>query len=225
MRTPRFARQFLVLAMAAMLLPMIGAGAASAKATTINADINACRLNVGSYSVMLQTGSERPVASDIPTSVTLHFADGSTAQADRWTINIGSAYYRLDDNAETYRELELVAATAEFDTAKYPAFRFTVTAYPCDTTPEPAPTSLVTGDVVQRGNEKPVADLTVCLVEADLCTTTDASGSFVIADVENGAYTLYTDGDNWKPQYNTVTVADGDVHVDVIQFKGGGKGN
>lgn len=222
MTISRIGRNFLALALAALMLPLMGAATVSAEVTTISARINSCRLNVDSYSVMLQTGSQRPVASDIPTAVTLHFADGSTAQADRWAINIGSAYYRLDDTAETYREIDLVSATAEFDTVKYPGYGFTVTAYPCDTTPDPIPTSTVSGTILQRGNERPVANLTVCLVERDSCTTTDTSGAFTFTDVEDGTYTLTSDGSNWKLLTTSVTVAGDDVYLNLIQFKGGG---
>lgn len=206
-----------------LLASMLPFGA-SAEVVTIEARINSCKLNVDSYSVMLQTGSQRPTASDIPTAVTLHFADGSTAQASRWAINIGSGYYRLDDTAETYREVALVSATAEFDTAKYPNYSFTVTAYPCDTTPEPDPTAVVSGTIVQRGNERPVADLEVCLVELGVCTVTDGSGSFAFGDVPYGTYTLTSDGNNWKSASTAVTV-EGDTHVNLVQLKGGGNGN
>lgn len=224
MRTSRFARKFLVLAMAAMLLPMIGAGAASAQVTTISAELGRCRTNIDHYQIQLQSRVFNAPASDFPASVTMHFADGSDVEATPILgPNGGTMTYTFGDPNGEFVGVAVTGATAQFDTTKYPNYRFTVSARPC--LPEPAPTYAVTGDVVQRGNEKPVADLTVCLVEVDLCTTTDASGSFVISGVEDGTYTLYTDGDNWKPQYNTVTVADGDVHVDVVQFKGGGRGN
>lgn len=216
-------RGLLVLAMAALLLPLIGVSTVSAAPTTIYADLGACRANVNHYQVQLQSGNQRAPQSAFPASVTLIFEDGSTGEATPdLGASFGTQYYTLRENRGT----AVTGATAIFDTELYPNYRFTVTARPEPCFPAPAPvTHTVSGDIVQRGNQKPVADLTVCLVEADLCTTTDANGSFAIAGVEDGTYTLYTDGNNWKPQYNTVTVSGGDVHVDIIQFKGGGKGN
>ncbi len=223
MRTPRFARKFLVLAMAAMLLPMIGAGAASAQATTISAELGRCRPNVDNYQVQLQTGDFNAPGSAFPSSVTIHFEDGSTGEATITFLRPGGTQtYTLNEN----RGIAVTGATTMFDTELYPNYRFTVVARPEPCYPAPAPVvHTVSGTIVQRGNERPVTDLTVCLLEAELCTTTDANGSFDISGVEDGTYTLYTNGDNWKPQYNTVTVSGGDVHIDVIQFKGGGRGN
>lgn len=194
---------------------------ASAAPTTISARINSCKQNVDSYSVMLQTGSTKPTASDVPTSVTLSFADGSTAQAERWAINIGSAYFRLDDSAGIYSEVPLVSATTQFDVAKYPSYRFTVTAHPCDPTPDPV-SYTVAGVVNQKGNQKPVANLDVCVQELGICTTTDANGQFDFTEVVNGTYTITTNGVNWKSQSNTVVVDGADVYVNIVQSKGGG---
>lgn len=215
----------LVLAMA--LTPLLMPATASAEPTTIYTSFERCKTNVQSYSVQLQSGVPLdPVpTSDFPQSVTLHFEGGITAEASGFLYpNAATQTYSLRDPNNFYRELPLLYATAQFDIEKYPGYSFTVTAYPCDPTPEPEPVShTVSGTVVQQGNEMPVAGLTVCLVEAELCTTTDASGSFSIAGVEDGTYTLYTDGDNWKEQYTAVTVEGDDVYVDVVQQKGGGR--
>lgn len=208
----------LALALLAVMLP----AGAHAQATTIYADLGRCRTNVDNYQVQLQAGDQRAPDSAFPASVSIHFADGTTAEATPYLgANFGTKYYYLDGP----RNVEVTTATAEWDTTRYPNYRFTVSARPCLPEPEPEPTTAaVTGTIVQRGNERPVADLTVCLVEADVCTITDAGGNFAFTDVEYGTYTLTSDGDNWKLMTTTVTVADGDVHLNLIQFKGGGKG-
>lgn len=208
--------------MLATMLPM----GASAQVTTLVAQAGTCGGGVTTYSVMLQTRDINARASDVPMSVTLHFADGSTAQAQRWNFNIsGSGYYSNLDSDQTLREVPLTHATAELDTGKYPNARLSITGWPCDPTPnpEPDPTAVVSGNIVQRGNERPVADLTVCLEELGVCTTTDAAGNFAFGDVPYGTYTLTSDGNNWKFASTTVTV-EGDTHLNLIQFKGGGNG-
>lgn len=213
-----------LLVMAMAFMPLLTAGTASAAPTTIYADLGRCKTNVDHYQIQLRSDVFSAPASDFPASVALHFANGSSVEARPMLgPNGGTMTYRFADSNGDFVGVAVTGATAQFDTTKYPNYRFTVVARPC--LPEPAPTYAVTGDVVQRGNEKPVADLTVCLVEADLCTSTDANGSFAITGVEDGTYTLSTDGENWKPQHNVVTVSGGDVHVNVIQFNGGGMGN
>ena len=210
----------LVLAMA--LTPLLMPATASAEPTTIYADLGRCRTNVDNYQVQLQSGNQRAPQSAFPESVTILFEDGSsTVATPLMGASFGTIYYYSYD----LRDVAVIGATAEFDTELYPNYRFTVTARPepCFPAPEPV-TYSVSGNITQQGNMKPVADLDVCLGEAELCTTTGADGSFVIAGVEDGTYTLYTDGDNWKAQYTTVTVEGGDVTVDVVQQKGGGNG-
>lgn len=225
-RTTTFRRAIAGLMAVVLLATMLPVGA-SAEVTTLEATAGACGGGVTSYSLILQTKDLNAKASDVPTSVTLHFADGSTAQAQRWAFNIsGSGYYSLLDSDHIYREVPLTHATAQIDTAKYPNARLSITGWPCDPTPnpDPDPTAVVSGTIVQRGNERPVADLEVCLVELGVCTVTDGSGSFAFGDVPYGTYTLTSDGNNWKSASTAVTV-EGDTHVNLVQFKGGGNGN
>lgn len=194
---------------------------AAAQVETISAVIPNCKLNVSAYSVQLQTGVPGAPASDFPASVTLTFADGTTAEAGSLlppNIN-GTKTYRLNDPAGTYRESELVSATAQLDTARYPNYRFTVTGWPCDPTPEPA-TYSVTGTILQRGNLKPVTPAEVCLVELGICTVTDGGGSFAFSDVPDGTYTLVSTAHIFKTLTTSVTVDGGDTYVDLIQFRG-----
>lgn len=209
----------LLLVMALAFVPMF-TPAASAEPVTIYAEMGACRENVDGYRIQLQSGDQSAPASDFPKTVTLTFADGSTLVATGSLLGprLGTATYSVDGATGVYLE----SATAVVDTEAYPEYRFTVTARPEPCFQEAPVTNAVSGTVLQRGNEKPVADLEVCLVEANLCTTTDASGAFVIEGVEDGTYTLTTNGINWKPQSTTVTVAGGDVVVNVVQQKGGG---
>lgn len=210
----------MLLVMMMALMPMLIPANASAQAATISADIGRCKSNVDDYQVQLQAGNQSARDSAFPASVTIYFADGSTGEATpRMSSSFGTKYYYLDGP----RGSEVTGATTQWDTAVYPNFRFTVSSRPCVEAPVPT-TYAVTGVVSQQGNQKPVADLTVCLVEADHCTTTDASGSFAISGVEDGTYTLRTDGNNWKEQYNTLTVSGSDVYVDIVQQKGGGNG-
>lgn len=219
-----FRSAVLLVAMMAFL-PLLAPVTASAQDTTIWADFNNCRTQIKNhYQVQLNTHDFNVNVRDFPASVTLHFEDGRSVSAVPNANPTGTAmYYYFNDNDFAFAGVRVSSAETLFDTTKYPNYTFKVTGRPCVPDPEPEPTYAVTGTIVQRGNERPVADLTVCLVEAELCTTTDASGSFSITGVEDGTYTLYSDGNNWKPQYNTVTVSGGDVHVNVIQFKGGGK--
>lgn len=214
------------LVMVMAFLPFLAPTIASAQETTIWAELGRCRTNIHNhYQVQLNANDWNAPTSDFPDSVTIHFEDGRTVEAQpNLGANVGTRYYYFYDNDWAFEGVRVTTAETVFDTTKYPNYRFSVTARPCVPDPEPV-TYTVSGNIVQRGNMKPVADLTVCLVELDTCTTTDANGSFSIAGVEDGTYTLYTDGNNWKPQYNTVTVSGGNVHVDLIQFKGGGKNN
>lgn len=208
-------------------LPLFAPVTASAQETTIWADFNNCRTNVRNhYQVQLNSHDWDAPAADFPDSVVLHFEDGRSVEAlPNRDASVGTRYYYYYDNDYAFAGVRVSAAETLFDTTKYPNYTFKVTARPCVPDPEPEPTYAVTGTIVQRGNERPVADLTVCLLEAERCTTTDASGSFTISGVEDGTYTLYTDGDNWKAQYNSVTISGSDVYIDVVQFKGGGRGN
>lgn len=217
-----FRSAFLLIVMMAFL-PLLAPVTASAQETTIYAALNDCSQRIRNhYQVQLNAQDWNAPPGDFPDSVVLHFEDGRSVEAlPNRDASVGTRYCYYYDNAWEFEGVRVSAAETQFDTTRYPNYTFKVTARPC----VPDPTYSVTGDVVQRGNQKPVADLTVCLLEAELCTTTDASGSFEISGVEDGTYTLYTNGDNWKPQYNTVTVSGGDVHIDVIQFKGGGRGN
>ena len=211
--------------MAVVLLATMMPMGASAEMTELVAPAGTCGGGVTSYSVILQTRDIKAKASDVPTSVTLHFADGSTAQAQRWAFNIsGAGYYSLLDSDHIVREVPLTHATAMLDTAKYPNARLTITGWPCDPTPNPDPTAVVSGTIVQRGNERPVADLSVCLDELGVCTVTDGEGNFAFGDVPYGTYTVTSTGNNWKPASTSVTV-EGDTHVNLVQFKGGGNGN
>jgi hypothetical protein len=152
--------------------------------------------------------------------VTLHFADGTTAEAVSFLgPNFGTNTYRLDDSSRIYREVSLLYASAQFDATKYPNHRFTVTAYPCD----PTPFSSVSGTITQHGNQKPVAGLEVCLVEAGLCIITDANGYFEFTGVDYGTYTLTSNGPVYKPLATTVEVSGTDVCIDLVQFRGGGQ--
>lgn len=202
-----------------MMMALLMPANAGAQAVTISADIGRCRTNVDNYQVQLQSGDQFASDRIFPASVTIQFADGTSAEATpRLSASFGTKYYYLDGPQGT----EVTAATTQWDTNAYPNYRFTVTARPCVEPPVPT-TYSVTGSVSQQGNQKPVAGLSVCLEGADLCTTTDASGSFLISGVADGTYTLTTNGVNWKPQSNTVTVAGGDVYLDIVQQKGGGK--
>lgn len=194
---------------------------ASAQTETIHAGFLRCRLNVDSYSVQLQSGNFSAPASDFPASVTLVFADGSTAEATP-TLgpNGGTLTYRLSDSGNVYRNTELVDAYTQFDTVKYPSYRFSVVAYPCD----PTPTHTVTGMILQHGNGKPVAGAEVCIVEIGACTYTDANGAFAFYDVPDGVYTLTSTADVYKPLTTTFTATTEDVYLELIQYRGGGRG-
>lgn len=216
----------MLLVMVMAFVPLLMPATANAQVETITSTgIANCSLRVDQYQVLLHSNDLDANIRDFPRSVTVHFADGTSHETTgTGSFAIGRQYYYLYDHDKVLRQVPVLYATAQFDTTKYPNYDFRITALPCSPVVEPV-THTVSGDIVQRGNQKPVADLTVCLLEAELCTTTDASGSFAISGLEDGTYTLYTDGDNWKPQYNTVTVSGGDVHIDVTQFKGGGRGN
>jgi len=81
-------------------------------------------------------------------------------------------------------------------------------------------TSAVYGTIVQRGNLMPVAGAEVCLAELGDCTVTDATGSFGFTDVADGSYTLVSTAPGYKTLTTSVTVAGGDVSLDLIQFRG-----
>jgi hypothetical protein len=217
----RFSSAFvrgLMLVLAFAVLPLAMPATTSAQATTIYAELGRCRTNVDLYQVQLQAGDQRASSRVFPASVTIHFADGSTTEATPYLgPNFGTQYYYSYD----LRESPVTGATAHWNTTAYPNYSFTVTARPC--VPDPVPTYSVSGTIVQHGNQNPVVDLTVCLVELERCTTTDADGYFSIAGVENGTYTLSSDGSNWKPQTNSVTVADSNVSINLVQYKGGGR--
>lgn len=218
MRIVRSFKPALLLVMAMALMPLVMPATTSAQTETIYTTNQRCRSNVSSYSVQLQSNAQRTPASAFPQSVTLHFADGSTAVATSFLgPNLNSNTYRLDDSNGVYRQVDLLYATAQFNAATYPNYRFTVTAYPCDPVPD------VFGTIVQQGNMKPVAGLDVCLVDLGQCTTTDANGAFRLLDVQNGTYTLTSDGPIYKPLTTTVTVAGTDIYLDLIQQRGGGR--
>lgn len=205
----------LVLAMA--LVPLLMPASASAQTSEIDAVVLACDESVNHYQIQLQSGARSTPAGTFPQSVTVHFADGSSTEATAPLYLGGNTiYYRSTD----VRDVALTGATAEWNTTAFPNYTFTVTAHPC--VAEPTPTHSVAGAVVQRGNEKPIANLTVCLEGVNNCTTTAADGSFTFTGLEDGTYTLTTTGSNWKPQTTTVTVVDSDVFVTVVQKKGGG---
>lgn len=207
-----FSACLMVLAMTAGALPL----GANAAASTITAEMRGCGSVSDLYQVQLSAGAYFVPSKAFPASVLLTFADGRSLEAKPLFVPNGSAqYYYLMEVQDT----ALVSATTQFDTGKYPNYSFVVTGQPC----APAPTTAtITGSIAQRGNEKPVADLTVCLAEIGLCTTTDATGSFAFEDVAFGTYTLTSNGQNWKPLSTTVTVGEGGSHVDLIQQKGGG---
>lgn len=210
----------LLLVVAFALLPLALPATSSAQVTTISTSFQRCKTNVDSYSVQLQSGNQRANPADFPASVTVHFADGTTAEAvSFFGPSFGTATYHLDDSTSVYREVPLLYATAQFDATKYPNHRFTVTAYPCD----PTPFSTVSGTITQHGNQKPVSGLEVCLAELGLCTYTDANGYFEFADVDYGTYTLTSDGPVYKPLVTSVEVSWADVYLDLVQYRGGGR--
>lgn len=191
--------------------------ATSAKVSTITAESRGCGQVSDLYQVQLSAGSYLAPDKAFPASVLLTFADGTTQEATPLlpASGAGTKYYYLREVQDT----ALVSATTQFDTDRYPGYSFVITGQPC--APEPT-TATITGSVIQHGNRKPVANLTVCLVENSVCTTTDATGSFAITDVAYGTYTLTSNGQNWKPLSTTVTVGEGGSHIDLIQQKGGG---
>ena len=204
--------------MALSVMPLLSAGV-SAEVTTIYADLGRCRTNVHNYQVQLRSFVQGAPNSDFPDTVTIQFADGFMAEATSHApVNIvGTRYYQFYEE----RDVDVVTAIGEFDTAKYPDYSFTVTARPCRQAPEPT-TYTVAGVVTQHGNSKAVADLDVCVEETGACTVSNGDGSFNISGLGNGTYTLNLNGQNWKEQSITVTVADGDVYLDIVQRKGGG---
>ncbi len=210
----------LMLVLTFALLPLAMPATSSAQVTTIYSEFERCKTNVQSYSVQLQSGNQRANPADFPTSVTLHFADGTTAEAVSFLgPNFGTLYYHLDDSNRTYREVPLLEATAQFDTTKYPNYSFAVVSYPCD----PTPYSTVSGTITQHGNQKPVDGVEVCLVEAGVCTITDANGYFEFTGVKYGTYTLTSDGPVYKPLTTTVDVSWADTYIDLVQYRGGGR--
>lgn len=81
----------------------------------------------------------------------------------------------------------------------------------------------LSGTVKQNGNERPVANANVCVVELGVCATTDATGAFSIAAVPAGTYTVHTTADGFKLQTSTVTVTADGAWIDIVQYKGNGK--
>ena len=179
----------MLLVMVMAFLPILMPANASAQVTTISAELGRCKKNVDNYQVQLQTGDFNAPASAFPSSVTIHFEDGSTGEATITFLRPGGTQtYTLNEN----RGIAVTGATTMFDTELYPNYRFTVVARPEPCYPAPAPVvHTVSGTIVQRGNERPVADLTVCLVEADLCDTTDASGVAADLMVKPGEYWVH----------------------------------
>jgi hypothetical protein len=48
----------------------------------------------------------------------------------------------------------------------------------------------VSGTIVNRNNQLPLAEITVQLLPADLLTTSDSSGNFRITGIQPGSYSL-----------------------------------
>ncbi len=167
--------------------------------------------------VHAHTGTE----ADAPSEVVIHFENGLSQTVPVFETDPSPyATYMFADVDGTFSGLRVLQVTAEMDLSLFESYTFNLISYPC--LPEIAE-STVSGTIVQHGNGKPVADLEVCLVELDLCATTDANGSFSFTDVPDGTYTLTSDGPVYKPLTATVEVSGTDVSLDLVQFRGGGQ--
>lgn len=220
MRLNALIKRLVIVTMTLTLVPFFSIGQAAAAVETIYSEVGVCRWNVNHYQVQINTYDPGAPSSVFPASVSIHFVDGTVVEAYPLTPGFwGSQTYQLDDPGHYYREIPVLYATAQFDTALYPNYRFSIASRPCD----PTPVHTVTGTIVQHGNMKAIAGLTVCLEELGLCTVTDANGAFALFDVPSGVYTLTSNGSNYKPLSTVIAPMSGDVHVDLVQNRGGGR--
>lgn len=180
-----------------------------------------CSTLTDTYVVAMRLPPLPGTVATYPNSILLHFLDGSTVEAAAvGRPSPDGLQYWFDDSAQLYqtRGFEWASAVVDIPPGS-DDYVFAVTALPC--TPEAPETASVSGVVVQHGSRKPVADLMICLREINLCDTTDETGSFSLADVPYGSYTVVSDGPKFRTLETPITVGEGGVMLELVQRRGG----